>query len=398
LATRAAFSIKKSMPKTTAIKPGKKRNTVKVKAGAVPPEELVQPFPSIDLPIQPPYPPADAKSVSEIPRGTGWLYEPKWDGFRCLAFRNGKEVLLQSKAGQPLGRYFPELVAALADLPERRFTLDGEIVIFSGRHLSFDDLLLRIHPAESRIRKLSAESPATFMCFDLLVDNKGQVLTHLPLEQRREKLMQLFRRFPAKGTVRLSPSSTDRKQAEQWMRELGTLGLDGIVAKRLDEPYRSGERTGMVKIKRIRTADCVVGGFRYAEKGGGIGSLLLGLYNDQGLLDHVGFTSSFNAERRTELKKIVEPLIGGSGFAGHAPGGPSRWSTKRSSEWQPLRPKLVCEVSYDHFSGSRFRHGTKFLRWRPEKKPDQCTFEQVRPSVKAARKISGQSFPPEFAA
>jgi ATP-dependent DNA ligase len=386
------------MPKTGTITPMKKRNTARVKAGAIPPEELVQPFPSIELPIQPPYPPADAKSVDEIPRGAGWLYEPKWDGFRCLAFRNGKEVLLQSKAGQPLGRYFPELVAALAELPERRFVLDGEIVIFSGGHLSFDDLLLRIHPAQSRIRKLSAESPATFMCFDLLVDSKGKVLTHLPLKQRREKLVQLFRRFPAKGTVRLSPASADSKQAEQWMRELGTLGLDGNIAKRLDEPYRSGERTGMVKIKRIRTADCVVGGFRFAEKGGGIGSLLLGLYNDQGLLDHVGFTSSFTREQRIELKKIVEPFIGAPGFTGHAPGGPSRWSTKRSSEWQPLKAKLVCEVSYDHFSGSRFRHGTKFLRWRPEKKPRQCTFEQVRSSVKAARKISNQSFPPEFAA
>jgi len=386
------------MPKTRIIKPRKKKRTAKVKAGAIPPEELVQPFPSIELPIQPPYPPADAKSVNEIPGGPGWLYEPKWDGFRCLAFRNGKEVLLQSKAGQPLGRYFPELVAALSELPERRFVLDGEIVIFSEGHLSFDDLLLRIHPAESRIRKLSAESPASFMCFDLLVDSKGQVLTDLPLKQRREKLVQLFRHFPAKGTVRLSPASTDPKQAEQWMRELATLGLDGIVAKRLDEPYRSGERTGMVKIKRIRTADCVVGGFRYAEKGGGIGSLLLGLYNDQELLDHVGFTSSFTREQRIELKKTVEPLIGGPGFTGHAPGGPSRWSTKRSSEWQPLKPKLVCEVSYDHFSGSRFRHGTKFLRWRPEKKPRQCTFEQVRPSVKAVRKIPDQSFPPEFAA
>jgi len=386
------------MPKTRIIKPRKKKRTAKVKAGAIPPEELVQPFPSIELPIQPPYPPAEAKSVNEIPRSTGWLYEPKWDGFRCLAFRNGKGVLLQSKAGQPLGRYFPELVAALSELPERRFVLDGEIVIFSGGHLSFDDLLLRIHPAESRIRKLSAESPASFMCFDLLVDSKGQVLTDLPLKQRREKLVQLFRHFPAKGTVRLSPASTDPKQAEQWMRELATLGLDGIVAKRLDEPYRSGERTGMVKIKRIRTADCVVGGFRYAEKGGGIGSLLLGLYNDQELLDHVGFTSSFTREQRIELKKTVEPLIGGPGFTGHAPGGPSRWSTKRSSEWQPLKPKLVCEVSYDHFSGSRFRHGTKFLRWRPEKKPRQCTFEQVRPGVKAARKIPDQSFPPEFAA
>jgi ATP-dependent DNA ligase len=387
------------MPKTRIIKPRKKKRTAKVKAGAIPPEELVQPFPSIDLPIQPPYPPAEAKSVNEIPRGPGWLYEPKWDGFRCLAFRNRKEVLLQSKAGQPLGRYFPELVAALADLPERRFVLDGEIVIFSRGHLSFDDLLLRIHPAQSRIRKLSAESPSTFMCFDLLVDSKGKVLTHLPLKQRREKLTQLFRHFPSKGTVRLSPASTDRKQAEQWMRELGTLGLDGIVAKRLDEAYRSGERTSMVKIKRIRSADCVVGGFRYAEKGGGIGSLLLGLYNDKGLLDHVGFTSSFTREQRTELKKIVEPLIGEDGFTGHAPGGPSRWSTKRSSEWQPLKPKLVCEVSYDHFSGSRFRHGTRFLRWRPEKKPRQCTFEQVRPVLKeGGRKIPDQSFPPEFAA
>jgi ATP-dependent DNA ligase len=387
------------VPKSEAIRPRKKGDAIRVKAGAIPPEELVQPFPFIELPIQPPCPPAEAKSVNEIPRGAGWLYEPKWDGFRCLAFRHGKEVLLQSKAGQPLGRYFPELVAALADLPERRFVLDGEIVIFSEGHLSFDDLLLRIHPAQSRIGKLSAESPATFMCFDLLVDSKGEVLTHLPLQQRREKLRQLFRNFPSKeGAVRLSPASLERKQAEQWMRELGTLGLDGIVAKRLDEPYRSGERTGMVKIKRIRTADCVVGGFRYAEKGGGIGSLLLGLYDDQGLLHHVGFTSSFTAEQRTELKKIVQPLIGGQGFTGHAPGGPSRWSTKRSSEWEPLKPKLVCEVSYDHFSGSRFRHGTKFLRWRPEKKPRQCTFEQVRPSVKAARKIPDQSFPPEFAA
>src|SRR5438132_10762413 len=226
------------------------------------------------------------------------------------------------------------------------------------------------------------------MGFDLLVDSQGKVLTDLPLKQRRQNLVQLFRRFPTKGTVRLSPASTDRKQAEQWMRELGTLGLDGIIAKRLDEPYRSGERTGMVKIKRIRTADGVVGGFRYAEKGGGIGSLLLGLYNQQGLLDHGGFTSSFNAEQRRELKKIVEPLIGPPGFTGHAPAGASRWSTKRSTEWQPLKTKLVCEVQYDHFSGGRFRHGTKFLRWRPEKKPRQCTFEQVRPPKRHAKSLT----------
>lgn len=284
---------------------------------------------------------------------------------------------MQSKAGQPLGRYFPELVEALKKLKPSQFVLDGEIVIYSGKHLSFDDLLLRIHPAESRILRLSAESPATFMCFDLLVDAKGKSLAEIPLAKRRVRLEQFFSALPGKSMVRLSPASPKRSQAEKWMSELARMGLDGIVAKRLNEPYRSGERTAMVKIKRIRTADCIVGGFRYAEKGGGIGSLLLGLYNEQGNLDHVGFTSSFNNEQKQELRSVVEPLIGSPGFTGHAPGGPSRWSTKRSTEWQPLKSKLVCEVQYDHFSGGRFRHGTKFLRWRPEKKPHQCTFEQL---------------------
>jgi ATP-dependent DNA ligase len=369
------------MPKRSAKKP--KESGARVTDGAVTSEQLAEPFPSITLPIRPPYPPAEAKSVERIPSGTGWLYEPKWDGFRCLAFRRGKQVLLQSKAGQPLGRYFPELVAALADLAKDQFVLDGEIVIFSDGHLSFDDLLLRIHPAESRIRKLSSETPASLMCFDLLVDEDGRTLTDLPLAERRKHLESFFKNSPQHKSIRLSAATTDRSRAEQWMQELGKVGLDGVVAKHLDEPYRSGERTAMVKIKRIRTADCVVGGFRYAEKGGGIGSLLLGLYNDEGLLDHVGFTSSFNAEQRQELKKIVQPKIGGPGFTGHAPGGPSRWSTKRSTEWQPLTPTLVCEVQYDHFSGSRFRHGTKFLRWRPEKAPQQCRFEQVRPGKRA---------------
>src|SRR5207253_5432112 len=206
--------------------------------------------------------------------------------------------------------------------------------------------------------------------------------------ERRHKLEEFFREVPRNGIVRLSPATQERRQAEHWMSETGAIGLDGIIAKRLDEPYRSGQRMAMVKIKRIRTADCVVGGFRRAEKGGGIGSLLLGLYNDQGLLDHVGFTSSFNTEQRRQLKKIVEPLIGPPGFTGHAPGGPSRWSTRRSAEWQPLKPKLVCEVQYDHFSGGRFRHGTKFLRWRPEKKPRQCTFEQVRPPKTHAKSLT----------
>jgi ATP-dependent DNA ligase len=334
-------------------------------------------FPAIRLPIRPPYPPAEAKPVAEIPSGNGWLYEPKWDGFRCLAFRRDQKVLLQSKAGQPLHRYFPELVEALAKLPQSRFVLDGEIVIYVGKDISFDNLLMRIHPAASRIRKLSSETPATYLCFDLLVDAEGQALNQRPLSERRRALENFFSRTSRDGTVRLSPASPDRRQAEEWMQERGKLGLDGIVAKRLDEPYHSGERVGIVKIKRIRTADTVVGGFRYAEKGGAIGSLLLGLYDREGLLDHVGFTSSFNSEQRQALTKIVEPLIGSPGFTGRAPGGPSRWSTKRSTEWQPLKPKLVAEVRYDHFSGGRFRHGTKFLRWRPEKKTQDCTFDQL---------------------
>jgi ATP-dependent DNA ligase len=335
------------------------------------------------LPIRPPYPPAEAKSVAEIPNGEGWQYEPKWDGFRCLAFRQGHQVLLQSKAGQQLGRYFPELVDALLELPHKQFVLDGEIVIFRDGHLSFDDLLLRIHPAESRIKKLSASTPATLMCFDLLVNERDKPLIDFPLKERRRQLNRFLSGMSKNGMIRLSPSTEDRKQAEQWMRERASIGLDGIVAKLLEEPYRSGERTGMVKIKRIRTADCVVGGFRYAEKGGGIGSLLLGLYDDEGLLDHVGFSSSFSAEDRRKLKAVVERLVGSPGFTGHAPGGPSRWSTRRSSEWQTLKPELVCEVQYDHFSGGRFRHGTKFLRWRPEKSPRQCTFEQVVSSRKS---------------
>jgi ATP-dependent DNA ligase len=354
-----------------------KKSVERVTSGLLADQDSNNKFPIIRLPLRPPYPPAEAKAVDEIPSGDGWLYEPKWDGFRCLAFRRDKKVLLQSKAGQPLHRYFPELVEALAELPQSRFVLDGEIVIYVEKQISFDNLLMRIHPAASRIRKLSSETPATYLCFDLLVDEAGLALNERPLSARRQALEQFFSRIANDDWVRLSPASSNRRQAQQWMEERGKMGLDGIVAKRLDEPYHSGERIGMVKIKRIRTADTVVGGFRYAEKGGGVGSLLLGLYDREGLLDHIGFTSSFNSEQRQELKKIVAPLIGGPGFTGHAPGGPSRWSTKRSTEWQPLKPKLVAEVRYDHFSGGRFRHGTKFLRWRPEKKPQDCTFDQL---------------------
>jgi ATP-dependent DNA ligase len=355
--------------------------------GALPAEALAGEFPEIDLPLSPPYPPMEAASAAELPEGEGWLYEPKWDGFRCLAFRKGKTVLLQSKAGQPLGRYFPELVEALGALPLRAFVLDGEIVIRSSEvpgGLDFDALLQRIHPAESRIRKLARETPGTLLVFDLLVDERGKALNDLPLSERRERLERLFEKLPENGSAELSPATPDRAVAAKWLRDLGGGGLDGVVVKRLDEPYHSGERS-MVKVKRKRTADCVVGGFRYAQKGGAIGSLLLGLYDSEGKLDHVGFSSSFTAAEKKELEPILKPLIEPPGFTGRAPGGPSRWSRGRSTEWLPLRPSLVCEVSFDHFSGDRFRHGTKFLRWRPEKRPEQCTFDQVRPPGRPMR-------------
>ena len=355
----------------------KSRAASDVTAGAVPTAELEESFPPIDLPVRPPFPPMEAKPVAEIPDGDGWLYEPKWDGFRCLAFRSGGKVLLQSKSAQPLGRYFPELVDALGRLPARRFVLDGEIVVAVEGGLSFDDLLQRIHPAASRIRKLAAETPGTFLAFDLLVDASGESLIELPLEERRARLETFFDALPTGGAIRLSPATRERAMAQRWMRELSAGGLDGIVAKERAASYRSGERSGMRKVKLLRTADCVVGGFRYAQSGGEVGSLLLGLYNDRGLLDHVGFAASFTAEERRALKPIVTPRIEPPGFTGKAPGGPSRWSSERSTEWQPLRPDLVCEVRYDHFSGGRFRHGTKLLRWRPDKSPRTCRMDQL---------------------
>jgi ATP-dependent DNA ligase len=345
--------------------------------GALAADDLKQAFPRIGLAVRPPFPPMEAKLVDEIPRGENWQYEPKWDGFRCLAFRKGKKVLLQSKAGQPLARYFPELVAALLKLAPTEFVMDGEIVIVRRGHLSFDDLLLRIHPAESRIQRLSQETPATYIVFDLLVDDAGRSLMQLPLSERRERLEELFARLGSHEMIRLSPATRDYTRAKHWMTELGASGFDGVVAKQRDCAYASGERSAMRKIKRIRTADCVVGGFRYASKGGEVGSLLLGLYDDAGQLNHVGFTSSFAMSERKKLKAALKPYFGGEGFSGHAPGGLSRWSTERSGEWERLQPKLVCEVRYDHFSGGRFRHGTKFLRWRPEKSPRNCTYEQV---------------------
>ena len=335
------------------------------------------------LPIKRPYLPMEAKTVEAIPEGDGWQYEPKWDGFRCLAFRDGKVVKLQSKSGQPLERYFPELVDAVLSVKAERFVIDGEIIVPVGGTLSFDDLLQRIHPAESRIKKLSAETPAQLIVFDLLVDENGKSLVGLELEERRTELERFARKLlKSNATIRLTPATTDIAVVKKWFKQVGS-GLDGVIAKQIHKPYMSGDRSAMVKVKHKRTADCVVGGFRYAEKARVIGSMLLGLYDKKGLLHHVGFTSSFTAKQRAEFTPKLEKLIKKPGFTGQAPGGPSRWSTKRSAEWEPLAPKLVVEVEYDHFTSGRFRHGTKLLRWRPDKAPAQCTLDQVGPEKKS---------------
>jgi ATP-dependent DNA ligase len=324
----------------------------------------------------------EARSVDAIPRGKEWQYEPKWDGFRCLLSRDGDTIELRSKSGEDLGRYFPELVAAALDLKATRFLLDGEIVVPHGKTFSFDDLLQRIHPAASRVRKLAGETPALFVAFDLLAADTDRELATKPLNRRRPALEAFAKtQFRDNPSFRLSPVSADYATAKMWLARSGN-GFDGVIAKRLDLPYQAGNRDGMQKIKKFRSADCVVGGFRYAtNKIGGrkvVGSLLLGLYDDKHLLNHVGFTSAIRNEERPALTDKLERLIGKPGFTGNAPGGPSRWSTERSAQWCPLKPKLVVEICYDHFSGERFRHGTSILRWRPDKAASQCTFEQLK--------------------
>ena len=339
------------------------------------------------LPIGVDYAPMEAKLVGALPEGDDWQYEPKWDGFRCVAFKDGDDVDLRSKAGQPFNRYFPEIVDAVRALAVPRCVLDGELVIAEGRAFSFDELLLRIHPAASRVRKLAHEHPALYIVFDLLVDARGTSLVDEPLAERRKALERLAERaFAHAPAFRLSPSTRSRREAATWLASQGD-GLDGIVAKRVDLAYRSGERSGMQKYKPMRTADCVVGGFRYGAKSRVIGSLLLGLYDDAGLLDHVGFTSNIPREDREALTRSLEALVAKPGFTGRSPGGPSRWSTERTGEWQPLEPRLVVEVRYDHFSAGRFRHGTRFLRFRPDKMPRQCTFEQVSRVRTASRAL-----------
>ena len=318
----------------------------------------------------------EAKLVDTIPQGQGWRYEPKWDGFRCLAFRAGQEVELRSKAGKPLGRYFPDVVAMLKAWPADPFVVDGELTIAVGDELSFEALQSRLHPAPSRVRKLAAEHPAGFVLFDCLLGEGGRSLVDSPFTSRRTELEDLHARFRPPPGLTLSPGTDDRRTACVWLSGAGS-SLDGVVAKRLDGAYRPGERA-MLKIKRMRTADCVVGGFRYEQGGREVGSLLLGLYDSAGRLDHVGFTSTLALAERAPLTHSLEALAGGEGFTGAAPGGPSRWSGERSTEWTPLRHELVVEVRYDHLTGRRFRHGTKLLRWRPDKDPRQCTLEQLR--------------------
>jgi ATP-dependent DNA ligase len=335
----------------------------------------------------------EARSADTIPHGTEWQYEPKWDGFRCLLSRNGGKVTLRSKSGENLTRYFPELVEAALRLKSTSFTLDGEIVVPHGKTFSFDDLLQRIHPAASRIARLSQETPALFLAFDLLATAKDKKLAGQPLDKRRQALEAFAKvQFRSQTTFRLSPATTSYATAKKWLAEAGG-GSDGVIAKRLDLPYQSGNREGMQKIKNFRSADCVIGGFRYAtNKLDGkkvVGSLLLGLYDDKGLLHHIGFTSAIKREQRPALTAKLEALVAKPGFTGNAPGGPSRWSTERSAQWCPLKPKLVVEVSYDHFSGDRFRHGTAILRWRPDKAPRQCTLDQLQQRAVNPMKLLG---------
>ncbi|HEY9676867.1 MAG TPA: ATP-dependent DNA ligase [Drouetiella sp.] len=331
------------------------------------------------LPLDKNYEPMEAKLTNEIPRGAGWQYEPKWDGFRCIAFREGETIQLQSKSQKDLGRYFPEIVEALQNLGADKFIIDSELVIPSGDEFSFDELLQRIHPAESRINKLSKETPAVMIVFDMLADTKGDSLVLEPLSSRRARLEEFAHKYlSGNQKVILSPATTDPEVTDDWLSKMGNR-LDGIVAKRVDLPYQSGNRKGMNKVKKIRTVDCVVGGFRYGSASDkSLGSLLLGLYDERGLLNHVGFSSSFTAAERIELVKMLEPLIEKPGFTGDAPGGaPSRWSTERSTEWEPLKPGLVAEITYDHFTNGRFRHGCRFIRWRPDKAPEKCTYDQI---------------------
>lgn len=322
--------------------------------------------------LRPPIEPMETRHAQTVPEGEAWIYEPKWDGFRCIAFRDGDDVELQSKSGETLTRYFPEVVEALQGAGARQFVTDGELLIATETGSNFDALLQRIHPAASRVQRLAQETPASYVVFDLLVEGRSEFYGRV-LRARRERLERFVERnFVANPTIRLSPATEDIKLARRWLA--GDLArLDGIIAKQ-NVPYAFGSRDAAVKIKRSYTADCVVGGFR--ENNGAIASLLLGLYAEDGKLHHVGFVGSMSAQQRAHAAELLRPIVEPPGFTGAAPGGPSRWR-REASEWFPVRPKIVVEVSFDHVTGRRFRHATRLLRWRPDKPPRECTMDQL---------------------
>jgi ATP-dependent DNA ligase len=350
------------------------------------------------LPVDPPIAPMLSTAAAALPDGDGWQFEPKWDGFRTIVFRDGGEILLQSRDEKPMNRYFPELIAPLsAELPER-CVLDGEIVIVGAAGLDFEALLLRIHPAESRVKLLASQTPASFVAWDLLAVG-DEDLRNSPLGERRRRLESLL--GGAKPPLHLSPATRNRTVAQDWFRRFEGAGLDGVMAKRLDEPYLAGERT-MVKVKHRRTADCVVAGFRWHKNGAGtmVGSLLLGLYDDEGTLHHVGVTAAFTTAVRRKLVEELAPLRenaleghpwrhwadaqeaaagrkGSNASAQRLPGATSRWNRGKDLSWEPLRPERVCEVAYDHMQGTRFRHAAQFVRWRPDKRPEDCRYDQL---------------------
>jgi ATP-dependent DNA ligase len=329
--------------------------------------------------------PMEARSAEALPNEPGeWQFEPKWDGFRCLAFKEAGAVELKGKSGTSLSRFFPEVAATLLDVPFERFVVDGELVIELNGRITFDALQARLQPAASRIRRLSLETPARLILFDMLMGPDGSPVAALPLTERRSALEAFGEKAAIAGKLIVTPCTRDLARATQWLDDFDHDGRDGVVAKRLAGKYLSGERA-MIKVKRLRTADCVVGGFRHQSGGNEVGSLLLGLYNPQGLLDHVGFTSTIANDEPPALTRKLHALQASPGFTGKAPGGPSRWSTERSAEWEPLRPELVVEVRYDHVTGDRFRHGTKLLRFRPDKPPRQCSIDQIIAPPRADR-------------
>ena len=316
------------------------------------------------LPLEPPIAPQLAKSAKELPEGEGWVYEPKWDGFRTIVFRDGGEVYLQSRNGKPMNRYFPEVVEAVGQMDNVQLVMDGEIIVVVDGIQEFDLLGQRIHPAESRVRMLSEKWPAAFVAFDLLAE-ADESLMESPLAERRERLLKAVGK-----PIEVTPATDDREAAAVWL----TGHSEGVVAKKADSPYLPGERSPMVKIKRVRTADLVVAAFRFGKEEGTLGSLILGAYDDDGDLHVVGHTSGFKAKEKREFLEILEPHRTGERGSGE----PSRWKSDEELVWEGLRPELVVEVNFDHITGNRIRHGAKFVRWRQDKDPAGCTLEQLR--------------------